>query len=47
MATGFIDVNGDNPYIKLTGAEGSNDPVGIREKQAISKFMTYPVTLLN
>ena len=42
MATGFIDVNGDNPYIKLTGAEGSNDPVGIREKAG--NFEVYDVS---
>jgi hypothetical protein len=32
MTAGYIDVNGDNPYIELVGTESSNDPVGIREK---------------
>ena len=42
MTTGNIDVQGDNPYIKLTGSESSNDPCGIREKAG--NFEVYDVS---
>ncbi len=42
MTTGSIEINGANPYIKLTGTEGSNDPCGIREKAG--NFEVYDVS---
>lgn len=42
MVTGYANLIGDNPYLKLTGTEGSNDPVGIREKAG--NFEVYDVS---
>jgi hypothetical protein len=42
MTTGYIEVNGDDPYITLVGTESSNDPCGIREKAG--NFEVYNVS---